>query len=311
MNEPEATSRADDDLARVARAWVVRMTSGAATDADAWQLRLWRGRSALHEAAFQNAVRLWGQAGAAAVAMEHRPAPRVRRRALLTAAGAAASVAGGANQAGLIPGIAALAAGHRTGTGEQRRLVLEDGSVVEMNTQTSLSVSYTPRQRHVRLIEGEAAFTVAPDPERPFRVMAADGDTAALGTVFAIRREAQDVRVACLSGRVRVSRHGRVELRAGEKVAYDEAGLGVVSPATGMEASWRGGMLTFRNASLAAVVAEINRYRPGHVVLLGPGGAAGVSGVFHLGRPDEMLAHVVRVAGLNATSLPGGIVILR
>jgi len=315
MTEPAAMLRDADALAREARAWVVRLTSGAATDADAWQLHLWRDRSPAHDAAFREAVRLWNHAGLAAASLE-TPAPRAmgRRPVLLAASGAAAAaalvVAG--SRAGWVPSLAELTADHRTRTGEQRRLVLEDGSTIEMNTQTSLSVSYTPGARHVALIAGEAAFSVTRDPARPFTVAAAGGKTTVLGTVFTIRHEEDAVRVACLSGRVSVARDGAVELGAGERVRYGAAGLGTVGPAPDAEASWRGGMLVFRNTPLAAVVAEINRYRPGHVLLLGRGQAASqVSGVFHISRPDEMLAHVARVSGLAATPLPGGIVILR
>ena len=76
---------------------------------------------------------------------------------------------------GYLPSIGDLLADHRTGTGEQKRVTLADGSVVELNTRTSLSVHFTATQRRLDLIDGEACFSVASDTQRPFIVAAAKG----------------------------------------------------------------------------------------------------------------------------------------
>jgi transmembrane sensor len=77
-------------------------------------------------------------------------------------------------------------------------------------------------------------------------------------------------------------------------------------------ATWRRGLLVFRDKQLASVVMDINRHRRGNVVIAGSKlGQRRVSGVFHLSRPDEVIDQLQATLGLSATRLPAGIVILR
>ena len=62
----------------------------------------------------------------------------------------------------------------KTTVGERRTVKLPDGSSVELNTASELAVRYTASARAIRLTRGEAYFTVASDPQRPFSVHAAD-----------------------------------------------------------------------------------------------------------------------------------------
>ncbi|WP_187830154.1 FecR family protein [Siccirubricoccus phaeus] len=319
----KARQHDDDGLRQEAHRWVVRLTSGAATDADAWQLSAWRSRSPAHEAAYRDAVRLWHQLAPVANEQglvdreQHRRRAVRRRRALVGGTALAASGAGLillGKRLDLVPSPGVLAAWHRTSAGEQRRLALEDGSVVEMNTRTSLSVRYGGVERRIDLADGEAIFTVRPDPARPFVVTAAGGETRALGTVFDVRRDGDEVSITCLEGKVRVQRIGSVDLEAAQQVAYSPAGLArsprSVDPelATG----WRRGVLVFRDEPIRRVLGELNRYRPGRIILATaePAGRH-VSGVFHLSRLDEALTQVERIGGLRRIALPGGILLLR
>lgn len=315
--------QADDEaLRKEARRWIVRLTSGAATDADAWRLSLWRNQSPRHEAAYVEAIRLWHQLPRAAARhatideAQHQPRLIRRRRAILGGVGLAAAVSGlvvGADRLAVIPTLGELNAQYRTGTGDRRRLVLEDGSVVEMNTRTSLSVRYDGSERRVELAGGEALFTVMPRSARPFIVAAAGGETRAVGTVFDVRRDAEAVCVTCLEGRVRVQRFEEIELQAAQQVSYSSDGLGRSrSIDADLVTGWRQGVLVFRDEPLSRVVAELNRYRPGLVLLAGADKAGRrVSGVFHLDRLDEVVTQIARTAGLRPLSLPGQLVILR
>jgi len=47
---------------------------------------------------------------------------------------------------------------YRTGHGEQRSIVLEDGSFIELNTSSSMSVYFTGTERHATLLVGEVLF---------------------------------------------------------------------------------------------------------------------------------------------------------
>ncbi len=312
----------DEALRQEARSWVVKLTSGTATDADAWQLSAWRNRSPAHEGAYRDAVSLWNQlapvANRQALAdstLQQRR--RVVRRRRLIGGGAAVAASVGLIVTGerlaLIPSVDEMLAEYRTGTGEQRRLTLADGSLVEMNTQTSLSVRYSAAERQVTLAGGEATFTVQADPQRPFIVAAAGGETRAIGTVFDVRRDGGVVCVTCLEGKVEVRRHTSTVLLPAQHVRYSDAGLGAVATVDpDLITGWRQGILVFRDETLAGVVAELNRYRPGLIVLAGGDHAdQHVSGVFHLDRLAEVMEQLERIGGVRALALPGRLVILR
>jgi transmembrane sensor len=91
-----------------------------------------------------------------------------------------------------------------TGIGEHRTIPLSDGSQITMNTQSRLRVRYTPQGRDIELIEGEALFSVARDPRRPFRVHARRTVVEALGTQFSIYLGNSGTKIAVTQGRVKV-----------------------------------------------------------------------------------------------------------
>jgi transmembrane sensor len=88
--------------------------------------------------------------------------------------------------------------------GEQRAVRLADRSVVHLNTDSRIEIRFTERNREVRLIQGEALFTVEHDASRPFRVIADGIQVEALGTQFNVRRRAADTIVSVVEGRVSV-----------------------------------------------------------------------------------------------------------
>lgn len=303
---------------REALAWVARLNSGEADQDDATALSAWRERSPAHEEAFRQAARLWNRLGPALEEAPSRQSASVsgmNRRTFLRAGALAAGVAGigmMGNRAGIWPSLTQALADHRTGTGERRRIDLADGSVVELNTRSSLSVRFTEAERRLDLHSGEAVFTVRRDPNRPFVVAAASGTTTALGTVFSVHAKQEQVAVACLEGAVDVTCNRAARLKAGERVAYDESGIGPTFTHDGVTVgAWRKGVLVFRDDAIDRVVDEINRYRPGRVIVVDQAkGARRISGIFHLDRLDEALAHLQDTYQLRPIALPGGLLVL-
>ena len=99
---------------------------------------------------------------------------------------------------------------YSTAKGENRTVLLDDGSVVYLNTRTTLSWQFDEDIRRVDLVEGEALFDVTPEVYRPFVVHAGAGVVRVLGTRFNVhRKNGSDVVVTVLEGRVRSRRHGR------------------------------------------------------------------------------------------------------
>jgi transmembrane sensor len=95
---------------------------------------------------------------------------------------------------------------YRTLAGQQQRVALEDGSVVFLNEQSEIRVSFSSATRRIRLLHGEALFDVKHDPTRPFVVLSRTALIQAVGTSFDVSQNSGATRVAVLEGSVSVTR---------------------------------------------------------------------------------------------------------
>lgn len=306
-----------ETLRQEATAFIARITSGEATGADAEALAAWRATSRMHEEAFRDAARLWKRLGPALEAKTAPPrAAPVSRRAVLAGGSLAAGLAGigfGLSELGYLPPPGALLSDYATAAGEQRSVTFPDGSTALLDGGTTLTLAYSDGARGARLDSGAAVFDVAPDGDRPFVATAGAGAVVAGQASFAVTCGVEDVSVECLDGAVSVRSRGEAALARGEAVSYSAAGLGEKSAAdVETAAAWRNGLLIFSNRSLDDVVADLNRHRRGRVVIARRAlRGHRVSGVFHLDRPDEVLAHLEATLRVRPISLVGGIVLLQ
>lgn len=179
-----------------------------------------------------------------------------------------------------------------TDTGEQRRIVLPDGSSIELNTRTRLHVDYTGRARTIHLVTGEAFFDVAEDAARPFSVVSDTATFRALGTQFNVRVQPDHAAViTVVEGSVAVeeSKAGVIEAQPGDCLEVVAGGFfdhGRVDAARAT--AWRQRRLIFDNEPLSAVIEEFNRYNTQQLELADPAlGAERLSGVF---APDKLPA---------------------
>lgn len=225
---------------------------------------------------------------------EWRAMPRSRRALRRRLTSAAIAIGGLAAFASIVAGGMALLstylqplrafspmAVYETQRAEHRRIVLTDGTRVDLGARSALTASITPYARTVVLDRGEALFHVARDAERPFRVIAGRGTITALGTAFNVRRrEEGSVVVTVTEGTVEVApdlpspriakehpdgvaalgESRRVD--RGQQISYDASGqLGRVLVADATSAlSWREGRLRFASEPLDRVLTDVNRY---------------------------------------------------
>nr|WP_255696789.1 FecR domain-containing protein [Sandaracinobacteroides sayramensis] len=184
-----------------------------------------------------------------------------------------------------------LRADHRTDIGEVRTIALDDGSRVDLGPATAIAVHFDGSERRIALLSGVASFTAAPRAAaggRPFVVEAANGESRALGTRFIVNHLPHAVRVTVaehdvdVSARAASGRAARAILQPGRQVRYDANGLGPVSGVDpGQAEAWRRGRLLFDAAPLGDVVAELNRYQRGRIIIADAALARRqVSGVF-------------------------------
>lgn len=157
--------------------------------------------------------------------------------------------------------------------GQQRKILLADGTEVFMNAGSSLKypIRYSDRIREV-FLEGEAFFEVTKDSRRPFVIHAGGMLTKVLGTSFNIRAYAEEAtrRVQVKTGKVSVTLDGAVkngetreviltpeeELKftPGERKGFTEQKVG-----NDDIASWIGHKLIFNDQPLSEILRELER----------------------------------------------------
>ncbi|MFC4314167.1 FecR family protein [Steroidobacter flavus] len=304
--------------------WLMRLQDDACTEAelDAWGQ--WMQASPQNSAAFDDVSALWDAASkldSAAVLnarersnrLSRQSAPRGRRGFRWSkrfVAGIAASF--------LVVAVAWFVVSKHTREadvqvlatqiGERRQVTLQDGSIVELDAATEVLVRYNERRRDVELRAGQAFFSVAHAPERPFVVAAGNIQGRALGTRFTVSHRAdRAVAVTVVEGRVRVSQEHEqsgatraFDAIAGQLVTFsDEAGLQAPRNVnTDLTTAWREGVVIYQGESLANVIADLNRYSRVPVRLDDPKlGQLKVTGRWELAAIDQWLDGLARASG--------------
>lgn len=232
----------------------------------------WLVQDTRHEGAYLRAQALWLKLDRAANASEQdlaQPPSLSRRRVLVGGAGVALAAALG--------GAWVLTGGKRFDTeiGEIRHVPLPDGSVADLNTQSSLRVTMAKSIRRVRLAEGEAWFHVESDPSRPFVVESGLVRVRAVGTAFSVRRFEHGAEVLVSEGIVEAwvsgSEIAAVRLAAGEKAMVQERAPILAAAAAPAEIdrrlAWRGGKIDLAGETLGEAVADFNRYNQREMVV--------------------------------------------
>jgi len=320
MPEPDA-------LLDEALDWVVRLRTGEPTKADVEALQQWRARSAAHEQAFRRAAQIFRHAGTAAAELANEQASeavRVNRRSdrrvfvrRAVLGGAVAAAAAGymivRPPFGLWPPLQELSADYRTKKGEQRTVSVLSGVSLELSTQTSIVLRSAPDQTKIELISGEAAVTTKRPSADPLVMLAGSGQITASDAHFDARCLDGTVSVTCLDGTVDVEHGGHsVQLHQAEQVSYSPQGIGTTRAVdVAQVTAWQSGLLIFRDRPLSSVVDEVNRYRSGKIIIFNTDLKRRlVNGTFQINKLDNFVAQVQQLFGVQATSLPGGVVLL-
>nr|UXE45432.1 protein FecR [uncultured bacterium] len=280
-----------------AAVWIARLHSPGRTEAIESGWRNWFGAHPDHKTAWEVVSDKWNKSHDVPVGLAHPPvrvrrAFRLRLRPLLIAVTAAA---------GVVTVWAVVYFGRgvvTTAVGEQKTLNLQDGTRIELNTDTRLVVKYDPKTRVVELKSGEAYFSVAHEP-RPFVVMAGNRKVIAVGTSFTVRRDqsADDsVTVTLIEGKVAVAPVSAADilpaipmaevtvLSAGERAhVRRHTPTTVDTPPIDRVTGWMRGQLIFDHTPLAEAVAELNRYSKTRLSVPSPEtGRIPVSGTFRV-----------------------------
>lgn len=314
---PDHREAAEDAAAE----WAIRLGGGKLAASERRALERWLASDPSHGEALDFALSTWSRLADLRTApggLAHRPPP-ARSWANWTALAASLMLAALLGLLWFGDPLLAIAADIRTAPGEIRAVVLEDGSQVDLAPASALAVHYDGRQRRVEILAGRAFFAPAAQAEaggRPFVVAAGGGTATALGTRFMVEhRDGGGVAVMVSEHEVKVALDTgeSATLSPGQMVRYDpEHGLGLVQAADIRRGTaWRDGRLIFDRVPLTEVVAELNRYRRGRIVIA-PGDLAArtVSGVFDAARLDDALDSIGQELGARAASVPPFLTVL-
>ncbi|MGE8186035.1 FecR domain-containing protein [Pseudomonas sp. NPDC086278] len=293
MAQPQSLDHAT--LEAAAR-WYVDLRGEVPDEATREAHRRWLERDPRHVQAWERLARLQDKLGQVSpgIARPTLANARAKRRDVLKVLSILLAAGGAGTLAWNTTPLPTLLADQRTGTGERRRLRLDDGSQLQLNTATAVDIRYTGQLREVRLLAGEIMIETARDQlARPFIVHTGEGSIRALGTRFIVRSEAGRTQVSVQAHAVEVRCAALpvsvVRVDAGQQLSFGSDSFESVLGANPLADAWTRDMLVVNDWRLADFITELQRYRPGHLGCDPSIAALRLSGAFHLGSTDTIL----------------------
>ena len=315
------TNKPSNAILQQAAEWYAALRDGEASEQQRAEWQQWLDESELHLAAWQSIE---------AISRQFEPLQRAptaehivdtveqankrlqRRRRLLTGliVITAGGVAGGLSwrHTSLPFTIMALRADYKTAVGEQRDILLPDGSRLWLNTASAVDMDFSQDLRRLMLWSGEIFIETAP-AERPFVVDTRHGRLRVLGTRFNVLLMPDATRLAVYAGAVRVSpadlQQGRV-IQAGQQARFSADKIDAAAPADMAREAWTRGLLVAQDITLHELVAELRRYRRGRITLADDIADLKVYGNFPARDSDRALAMLSTVLPVKVEhTMPG------
>ena len=327
----------ETDIALLAAQWVVRAQAEAFDDSHILELTQWLEADVAHARAFENALITWGEVDALRPA-ETAPAPvsepvaapvaaevvslsafraqtRARKPSLWRSPGLLAGVAAALTAAILLPMFALKGAPvqtYETRKGQRQTIALADGSSLQLNTDTRITVQLSAHARKLVLDRGEVALKVTHDASRPLTLTAGEAQITDLGTEFNVRRDDDGgVAVAVREGEVRFADAGApaTTLQRGDIALHAAGSAGaVVSHGDPDEAfAWQNAHAIYRDQPLAVVARDLNRYFDKPIVVDDQAGKLRLSAVLTLDSEPLVVRRLQDFLPVQAKATDSGI----
>lgn len=317
----------EDRAVADASAWLARLQRDEVTEADGLAFEAWLAAAPANGAAYRRTLALWQEFETCADGVLAELAVEARRPVTRTAPTRRWLVAGGgfAMAAGLavavLPSILAQPAiqTYATGKGQRQKVTLADGSIIDLNAETRLSVTFTGSARRVVMADGQAIFNVAHDESRPFTVEAANRIVRVVGTQFDVRNRQGELTVTVAGGKVQVrpatpAISGQAFLLTpGQRLEIDRAGIEELRAVDPQETfGWRAGRLVYRAEPLANVVADLNRQFVEQIEISDPElGRTPITGVIILDDQSAVMARLSLMLPIRSIPSQRGLLLLR
>ncbi|RDS81711.1 FecR family protein [Dyella monticola] len=315
-----------------AEQWLARLLDADCPAEDRAAFERWRNADPRHAAAYHEVESIWQHSeqavkdpavlAAAYRALRQEPGRGVPRRWLFPtlAAGLAIVVAVVALPHWLSTPSDPVGTAYATPAGQERTVVLSDGSSILLDTNTQVVVRYSARTRRVDLLHGRAQFSVQGNHAWPFVVHAGNGTVTAVGTQFQVRLDDGSTDVALLKGKLAIATQSpagslqSASLVGGQGLAYDDHGD--ITPVHALDTEqargWTQGKLFVHDWDLPKLVAEMNRYSTAKLEI---GDASlnelHVSGIFRTNDQQTFLQLLQQGWAIQATRISATRIVLR
>lgn len=293
------TSAISADIIEQAATWMVRLQASEYAENEQHQHGEWLNANRLHLIAWQRMQGLAQdmQAG------HHLTSAPIARQALLTPDGkqrrmVLKSIAGISmvGTSGLLAWHqlpwSSWMADHRTATGEQRQIMLADGTALMMNTDSALDVAFSEQERRITLHHGEILVTTAKD-QRPLKIVTSHGTITPVGTRFTVQHlHEQSTRVMVTQGAVQLqpTDHTGLVIIAGQQAEFSRTSISSPSSLDENSMAWISGMLVVERITLGNFIKELNRYHRGKLDCKQDAAKLLVSGAFSIHDTDATIS---------------------
>ncbi|MBS0362781.1 MAG: FecR domain-containing protein [Proteobacteria bacterium] len=322
MTEQARREQAEID----ASAWLARLSGESLVEQDGHAFEAWLAADPLNRPAYQRALADWQEFEVRADAVLEELKAVDRRRAMGARARWSGWIAGGGLVAAAAAALVILptipreapAQTYQTARAQHQSVKLADGTTIDMDAETRLTVRMSGSRRQVALAGGQAIFNVVHDPARPFTVETGGREIRDVGTQFEVRNRGDGLTVTVAQGKVEVrpgaSGVGQTYLLTpGERLAIGQGGVEAVRAVDPQETfSWRSGRLVYRNQPLQDVVADLNREFAQQIDIGDPALARiPITGVIVLDDPKAVATRLSLMLPVKAVPSAQGLTLIR
>jgi transmembrane sensor len=162
------------------------------------------------------------------------------------------------------PGV--IAQTYETPAGQTRQIILADGTHIQLNADSKITVSLGRDARRVQMADAEAVFDVAHDPSRPFLISVGDRQVRVVGTEFNLRHRADVVDLTVRRGVVEVRpadalQAQPVRVSVGQELTHMSGQEGQVIKTSSLDQAfaWTNGQLIYRDQPISDVASDLSR----------------------------------------------------
>lgn len=311
MSRPEPQAL-DPAIVEQAIQWLVRLRFNQADEQTQHSFEHWLQQRPEHVLAWQRVETLGDEFAGVPAQLARQTLDGshqgMRRRDSLKLLGILATVGTAAWLGRDYTPVPAMLAQQRSSTGEQRRFQLDDGSLIQLNSDSAVDSDFDAQRRLIILRRGEIIVNVGPDQHspqaRPFWVQSRDGIMRAQSSRFLARERDDGTLVAAQEGSVTVfpgasQSPASRSVQAGNQLLFTSSSARTFSD-NGLDLwSWGDGVISARHMRLKDFIVELSRYRPGVLRCAEEVADRRVSGTFQLGDNDQVLALIAQSLRLH------------